>query len=119
MRFLLDENADYTLVAFLQELGHDVTSIAHDYPAALKDTQLLSIAASEQRILITNDKDFGELIVRRQLPHAGVLLFRLADEEVVTKQNWLVHMLTHYADQLDRFIVISDAGIRIRRIADV
>ena len=66
MRFLLDENTDFTLVAFLQQLGHDVTCIAHDYPAALKDTQVLSIAASEQRILITNDKDFGELIVRRK-----------------------------------------------------
>ena len=43
---------DYTLVAFLQELGHDVTSIAYDYPAALKDTQVLSIAASEQRTLM-------------------------------------------------------------------
>jgi predicted nuclease of predicted toxin-antitoxin system len=115
MRFLLDESADYPLTSFLQSLGHDVTSIAHDYPAALKDIEVLKIATNEQRTLITNDKDFGELIFRRQLPHAGVILFRLADEELSIKQDWLVWLLSHYSDQLNQFIVISDRGIRIRR----
>jgi predicted nuclease of predicted toxin-antitoxin system len=57
MRFLLDESADFPLTAFLQELGHDVTSIAHDYPSALKDHEVLEIALREARILITNDTD--------------------------------------------------------------
>jgi predicted nuclease of predicted toxin-antitoxin system len=102
MRFLLDESVDYPLASFVRSLGHDTTAIAHDYPFALKDTEVLGIATAEQRVLITNDKDFGELIFRRRLPHAGVILFRLK------------HVLDHYADQLDQFIVISDHGIRIR-----
>ena len=65
MRFLLDESADYPLVDFLRALGHDTTAIAHDYPSALKDATVLSIATSENRILVTNDKGFGELIFRR------------------------------------------------------
>ena len=76
MWFLLDESADFPLAAYLTALGHDVTAIAHDYPHALPDTDVLAIATRERRILITNDRDFGELIVRRHYPHHGVILFR-------------------------------------------
>ena len=114
MRFLLDESADYPLADFLIALGHDVTAIAHDYPFALKDDEVLAIATAEQRILITNDKDFGELIFRRRLSHAGVILFRLVNEDLDIKRYWLQYVLNHYPDQLHRFIVIADRGIRIR-----
>jgi hypothetical protein len=60
MRFLLDENADARLVSYLTDQGHDVTQIATDYPSGLPDEQVLSLAHQEGRILITNDKDFGE-----------------------------------------------------------
>ncbi|MCL4489624.1 MAG: DUF5615 family PIN-like protein [Chloroflexi bacterium] len=74
MKFLLDESADLPLAMFLRESGHDVTAIAHDYPQALKDREVLAIAYREQRILLTNDRDFGELIFRQRLPHSGVVL---------------------------------------------
>jgi predicted nuclease of predicted toxin-antitoxin system len=77
VRFLLDENAEYRLAAFLRERGHEVTAVARDYPGALTDREVLAIALVEARILITNDRDFGELIVRERLPHAGVIYFRL------------------------------------------
>jgi predicted nuclease of predicted toxin-antitoxin system len=115
MRFLLDESVDDPLSSFLKSLGHDTTAIAHDYPFALKDTEVLAIATSEQRVLLTNDKAFSELIFRRRLPHAGVILFRLVHEDIEIKRHWLSYVLTHYRDQLDQFIVISDHGIRIRR----
>jgi len=119
MRFLLDESADYPLASFLHSMGHDVTSIAHDYPHALKDTEVLAIATTEGRVLITNDKDFGELVFRRHLPHAGVILFRLTDEGLEAKQRWLVHVLTRYPSQLHQFIVIADQGIRLRRTTTI
>ena len=62
MKFLLDESSEHRLAAFLQEHGHDVKSIAHDYPNALSDTEVLELAGREARIVITNDKDLGELI---------------------------------------------------------
>ncbi len=116
MKFLLDESADFPLLNFLKGLGHDVTAIAHDYPHALKDREVLAIAHREQRILITNDRDFGELIFRQQLPHAGVILFRLGAEDLATKVTWLERVVTDYSAQLDQFIVVSDRGIRVRRI---
>jgi predicted nuclease of predicted toxin-antitoxin system len=90
MKFLLDENTEFRLAAFLQERGHDVTAIAHDYPASITDRQVLTIAASEQRVLLTNDHDFGELIFRHHLGHSGVVLFRLTPGDLETKQTWMM-----------------------------
>jgi len=115
MKFLLDESADFPLASYLKTQGHDVTAIAHDYPHALKDREVLAVARREQRILITNDHDFGELIFRQQLPHSGVILFRLHGEDLPTKIAWLEYALTSYADQLSQFLVITERGVRVRR----
>lgn len=84
-------------------------------PHALTDREVLAIANREQRILITNDRDFGELVFRLQLPHSGIVLFRLGAEDLSTKIAWLEHTLTEYAEQLNHFVVITERGIRVRR----
>src|SRR5439155_9442899 len=115
MRFLLDESAELRIAAFLKQAGHDVTSIAEDHPRSIQDHEVLAIANAEQRILITNDRDFGELVFRQQLPHAGVIYFRLPlDTGAEEKINWLARVLRDYAAGLDQFIVIRPSGIRIR-----
>jgi len=80
MKFLLDENVDLPLGDYLNARGYDVTAVALDYTRSIEDHEVLEIARAEDRILITNDKDFGELIYRQQLEHTGVILFRLRDE---------------------------------------
>jgi len=75
MRFLLDESADACLAPYLRGLGHDVARLAVDYPAGLPDPRVLAIAAAEGRVLLTNDRDFGELVFRLRQSHAGVILF--------------------------------------------
>lgn len=116
MKFLLDENAEFRIGAFLKAAGHDVTAIAYEYPNALPDQEVLSIAAVEQRILITNDRDFGELIFRHHLPHAGVIYFRL--ELAATAEDkiaWLRRLLVSHEDRLDQFLVVTPRSIRVRR----
>jgi predicted nuclease of predicted toxin-antitoxin system len=76
---------------------------------------VLSLARQDQRIVVTNDLDFGELIFHQQLAHAGVILFRLAEQDITVKQHWLSHVLHTYADQLDQFLVITRRGVRVRR----
>lgn len=115
MKFLLDENVDFPLASFLITLGHDVKSIASDYTKSLGDADVLSLARKEKRILITNDLDFGELIVRQRLPHTGVILFRLGKEDLATKKSWLRTVLEKHTSQSQHFIVVTDHGIRIRR----
>jgi predicted nuclease of predicted toxin-antitoxin system len=77
MRFLLDQSTDARLIPFLAELGHAATRIGADYAGGIPDVQVLAIASDEGRILITDDRDFGELVIRSGLPHAGVIYLRL------------------------------------------
>jgi predicted nuclease of predicted toxin-antitoxin system len=71
MRFLLDENAELRIAAFLTQAGHDVTSIVQDHPRSISDERVLALAHVEQRILITNDRDFGELTSVSNSPTPG------------------------------------------------
>jgi len=58
MKFLLDENIEYQLAAFLISEGHAVTTIVQDYTRSLDDREVLNLAQTEGRILVTNDRDF-------------------------------------------------------------
>jgi len=117
MRFLLDESADVRLVAYLLSLGHDVTAIARDYPASLADQQVLSIATSGGRVLITRDRDFGELIVNQQLPHQGVIFLRLRLLSLANQTSRVGFVLAHHqADlQAGEFLVVTDSRVRVYR----
>lgn len=119
MKFLLDESADLPLAFHLRQLGHDVKAIARDYPRSLEDPDVLAIARQEQRILITNDRDFGELVFRQRLPHCGVILFRLEDERIPIKTAWLDHVLANHSDRLEHFIVITHGGVRVRHALEL
>jgi predicted nuclease of predicted toxin-antitoxin system len=114
MKFLLDESAEFRIAAFLRALGHDVTAIAHDYPHALTDREVLAIARREERILITNDRDFGELIVKEQLPHTGVIYLRLPAATAQLKAKRLTEVLTTHRDQLRQLLVVDETQVRVR-----
>ena len=114
MRFLLDENVDLRLLTSFKS-DQDITSIVKIHTNGLSDEEVLAIAVQEKRILITNDKDFGELVVRRRLPHCGILLYRLKDESLENVQKRLHYVLTHYKNQLHHFLVITQKNVRIRK----
>jgi predicted nuclease of predicted toxin-antitoxin system len=116
VRFLLDESAELRLAALLRGLGHDVTTVVEDYPRAIDDDVVLSLARAEQRIVITNDLDFGELIFRQTLPHMGVILFRLG-VDVPAKLRWLRYVVENRPEDLSQFVVITRRGVRVRRTA--
>ena len=115
MRFLLDQSAEARIATFLADEGHNATRVGRDHPGGLPDEQVLAIAHQERRILIANDKDFGELVVRRNLPHAGVVLFRFPlDATAQEKIEALARLLVTHTAQLDRFLVVTPSGIRVR-----
>jgi predicted nuclease of predicted toxin-antitoxin system len=113
MRLLLDENVEYRLAGWLRAQGHDVTAIAYDYPASLKDREVLAIAHRERRILLTNDRDFGELIVRHQQQHAGVIYFRMPAATAEEKLTRLQAVFAQHAGHLERLIVVTETAIRV------
>ena len=115
MKFLLDENVEYRLSAFLKTQGHDVTAIARDYPHGLPDREVLAIAVAEGRILLTSDRDFGELVFQHGIAQSGVILLRLPAGHTDAKIDALAKLLVSHADRLDQFIVVNRRGVRVRR----
>lgn len=115
LKFLADESLEYSIVLYLREIGYDVIAIAEDFPS-VKDKQVLSMALQENRIIITNDKDFGDLVFVNKLLHKGLILLRFRTEEVEIKIKFLKSFLNHYSNKIvNKFSVIDEAKIRIRR----
>lgn len=86
MRFIVDECTGPAVSKWLQSLGHNVLSIYDEYRGAT-DSKIIEIAWREHRIIITNDKDFGEKIFRERRRHHGVVLLRLNDERSSQKNR--------------------------------
>ena len=114
-RFLIDESADARVAPFLRGNGHDVALVATDYEPALEDAEVLAIAVRDRRILITFDRDFGELVFKQNQPHGGVLYFRLGPIDLDVEIERLDYVLTHYADRLDCFLTITRRSVRVRK----
>ena len=113
MKFLLDESTESRLAAWLASQGHDVAAIARDYPHAPADQDVLAIANREGPVLITNDRDFGELIFRHNLPHTGVIFFRMRPATVEGKIAKLEKLFVSHGDRLHSFIVVTERRIRV------
>lgn len=77
MRMLADESVDRPLIVRLRQDGHEVASIAEESPG-IPDDEVLDRAYGDGVVLLSADKDFGELVYRRRRPHAGILLVRLS-----------------------------------------
>ena len=116
MRFLADENLHADLVAWLRSGGHDVSSAAETL-AGESDEVVLRHAREENRVLITDDKDFGELVVHRRLSTAGVLLLRMKSPKVRLRVERLTAVWsTIEARTTGSFVVVSDYKVRVRPI---
>jgi predicted nuclease of predicted toxin-antitoxin system len=113
MRFLVDECTGPAVAQWLREQGHDVVSV-YEQARASEDDTVIQMASQEERILITNDKDFGEKVFRSRRSHAGVVLLRLSDERPVSKIQVISRLLESHADKLPgAFIVVSEQRIKI------
>lgn len=112
MRFLVDECTGPAVANWLRDRFHDVFSVYDEAPG-LRDDEVLSKAFAEGRIVVTNDKDFGEKVFRDRSPHHGVILLRLADERPAAKIATLERLLADHADHLaDRFVVVTERQVR-------
>ena len=91
MKFLIDEDLSYKLTSFLTKFGHTSIHI-REIKLSLKDTEILKIAVEKGFIVLTFDKDFGELIFKEGKVHTGVIFLRLEDQtnkNVIRVLTWL------------------------------
>ena len=113
MRFLANENFPLDAVIALRENGHDVAWVREDAQGS-RDEQVLSRAQQEERILITFDKDFGELAFRSKLPaRSGVILFRISIPSSEYIAQVAVQAIAMRTDWARHFSVIEDNRIRM------
>ncbi len=114
MRILANENVSATVIAELRAVGHDVLSVKESMRSQA-DPVILARAQAESRLIVTHDKDFGELAFRFGLPAScGVVLFRLAGSDPDTDNRRVLSVLQSRTDWEGHFSVVTDDRIRMR-----
>ena len=112
MRFLVDECTGSLVAKWLKENGHEVFSV-YDEARGATDDDILMKAFAENWILLTNDKNFGELVFREHRPHHGVIFLRLEDERSASKIAALEKLIQRFENRLrDTFVVVTDTQVR-------
>jgi len=113
MRLLANENFPLDAVTALRDNGHDVAWIREDARGS-RDEQVLSRAQQEDRILVTFDKDFGELAFRSKLPStSGIILFRITATSAQHVAKVAIQALASRTDWAGHFSVVEDQRIRM------
>lgn len=115
MKFLVYESTGVNVVATFRRLGQDAVLVSEIMPFDTGDDEILSRAVAENRILVTNDKDFGEMVYRTRRAHKGVLLFRLHDESAKNRARVATTVVSDLGTRLQNaFTVASEQAVRIR-----
>lgn len=115
LKFLVDAGVGKKVESFLSESGYDFKSV-REIDHRMKDSEILKLANSERRIVITMDKDFGELIFNSGLSHYGVLLLRLDDSNGEEKVETIKEIITKYESSLkNNFCVYQNSRLRIKK----
>ena len=115
MRFLVDECTGPVVARWLRERQHEVFSV-YEEARGMDDDDIIQKAFAENRILITNDKGFGEKVYRDRWLHKGVILLRLDDERAEKKIEAVRRLLAGYADGLaGKFVVVTETTVRFAR----
>jgi len=115
VRWLVDECIDAALVSHLRAGGHDVIYMAEVAPAA-SDAEILARARLDGRLLLTEDKDFGDLVFRRGGEVPGIVLLRLDPAMHALKRRRLDAAIKRFGDEglRGRYTIVEEARFRSR-----
>ena len=116
MRFLIDQDVYAVTANFLIDAGHDLILVSEINLAQASDEEILIVAQSENRILITRDRDYGNLVFVRRLG-TGVIYLRVLPKTVNAVHNQLAGVIQTYSEgELKRaFVVVEPDGHRFRK----
>ena len=116
MRFLANENFPGDAVSALQAAGHDVVWVRAAAPGSA-DPDILAWAEKDARVLLTFDKDFGELAWRHGLPGScGIVLFRLPMPAAIDAGAKLAARIAERMDWAGHFPVVEPSRVRMRAL---
>jgi predicted nuclease of predicted toxin-antitoxin system len=114
LRFLADESCDYSVVRALRGEGYDVIAVS-EITSRSDDQELLELANQEQRILLTEDKDFGWLVFATLIQSPGVILIRFPGYARDSLPKVMTRLVIQQGEKLvGAFVVVQPGHIRIR-----
>jgi predicted nuclease of predicted toxin-antitoxin system len=114
MKFVVDENVDLPIIARLRNDGHEVYAVI-EVSAGISDDEVLKQANKQGVVLLTSDKDFGELVYRDNRYSCGIVLIRLAGLSNIEKAEIVASVIQDHSAELENaFTVISHRNLRIR-----
>lgn len=117
LKFLVDVGVGRNVEEYLLEKGYDTKAVSF-IDQRMPDQEIIRLATSERRMVITMDKDFGELVYHSELNHCGILLLRLEDATGVEKQRVISEILAKYSDKMkNHFCVYQNKKFRIRKLS--
>ena len=116
MKFLANENFPRASIVKLRNEGFDVVSVSENFPS-VKDEAVILFASMENRIIITFDRDYGELIFKHNLKHsAGVIYLRIQNFQPEEPAEILLRLFDSELPFEGYFTVISETNIRQRKL---
>lgn len=116
MILVADESVDFGLVNMLRQKNIEIISIA-EQNSGIKDEGVIQISNQNKCLLITEDKDFGELTYRLKLQHYGVLLIRLSDISRKERLAYAAEIIEkHFTELQNSFSVLTKIGLRIKSL---
>lgn len=108
LSFVADENFDFAVVKRLRDEGYVVLAVAESF-SSIADPQVLQIAVDRNAVLLTEDKDFGELVHRLRMSHCGVLLVRLLKLDSAEKSRRVCQAIAKQGTEfINSFSVLSN-----------
>jgi predicted nuclease of predicted toxin-antitoxin system len=113
LRFLADESCDFGVVKALRAEGYDVLALTEIMSRSV-DTEVIAQAYQEKRILLTEDKDFGQLVFASQVDSAGVILIRYPGSARTSLQKAVVKLVREKPNEIrNAFVVMQPGHIRV------
>ncbi|MEK6886892.1 MAG: DUF5615 family PIN-like protein [Nanoarchaeota archaeon] len=118
MKFLTDENVAKSVVSKLRYLGFDVKDIKEERMQGTPDSEIISVASSEDRIVITHDKDFENIALLLKHKHKGVIVLRLRNQNPRNVEKVLGELLnSKIKDKLPgNMVIVTELQITIREM---
>ncbi len=115
MKFLVDECISRSVVNFLKTKFD--TKYVQDISSSISDDEVLELALAENRIIVTRDKDFGDIVFRDKKQHLGIILLRLEIKHPQNQARVVAKIIDEYLDQIScNFIVATDASIKVIKL---
>ena len=116
MIFIADESVDCQIIERLRQDGHRVFDVTELNPG-ISDDKVLSMANESKAILLTADRDFGDLVFRQGRLHEGIVLIRLAGLSSTKKAELTSSIINRHTKEIKQaFSVITAASVRIRKL---